>query len=112
MAIKSDIEMYSTYKEGKPAVAERTLQNKIDKYMNSCIFDIVNKYYYNTYHSEIKMKPVDVRSSLYTTSGKDINDEDPKFKAGDIFRKSKYCDIFVRGHVPNWFEEVFVITKT
>ena len=63
------IEMYLTHNEGKSAVAERTLKNKIYKHMTSvlknvCIDkldDIVNKYN-NTYHSTIKMKPVDVKS--------------------------------------------------
>ena len=41
--------------------------------------DKVNKYN-NTYHSAIKMKPVDVKSSTYIGSSKETNDEDPKFK--------------------------------
>ena len=41
--------------------------------------DIVNRYY-NTYHSSIKMKPSDVKSSPYIESSKEINDKDPKFK--------------------------------
>ena len=35
--------------------------------------DIVNKY--NTYHNTIKMKPVDVKSSTYIGSSKEINDK-------------------------------------
>ena len=66
--------------------------------------DIVNKYN-NTYHSTIKMNPVDVKSSTYIDSSKDINDEDSKFKIFDISRISKYESIYV----PNWSEEVFVI---
>ena len=30
------------------------------------------------------MKPVDVKSSTYIDSRKEINDKDPKFKIGDI----------------------------
>ena len=44
----------------------------------------------NTYHSTIKMKPVDVKSSTYIDSSQKINDKDPKFKIGDIVRISKY----------------------
>ena len=66
----NDIEMYSTSNEGKSVIAEkfiRTLENKIYTYMTSilknvCIDEldgVVNKYN-NTYHSSIKMKPVDV----------------------------------------------------
>ena len=35
--------------------------------------DIVNKYS-NTYHSTIKMKPMDVKSSTYIDSSKENND--------------------------------------
>ena len=43
--------------------------------------DIVNKYN-NTYHSTIKMKPVDVKSNTYINSSKEINDKNPKFEVG------------------------------
>ena len=70
MARKNDIEMYSTHNERKSVIAEgfiRTLKNKIYKYMTSVsknvyinkLDGIVNEYN-NTYHSTIKMKPVDV----------------------------------------------------
>ena len=45
--------------------------------------DIVNKYN-NTYHSTIKMKPVDVKLNTYIDSSKEINDKNSKFKIGDI----------------------------
>ena len=65
--------MYSTHNERKSVVAERfikTLKNKIFKYMTSIsknvyinkLDDAVNRYN-NTYHSTIKMKTVDVKSS-------------------------------------------------
>ena len=72
--------------------------------------DIVNKYN-NTYHSTIKMKSVDVRSSTYIESSKEIISQNPKFKIGDTVRISKYRNIFAKGYVPNWSEEVFVIKK-
>ena len=40
------------------------------------------------------MKPVDVKSNTYIDSSKEINEEDPKFKIGDIVRISKYKNIF------------------
>ena len=43
--------------------------------------DIVNKYN-NTYHTTIKMKPVDVKSNTYINSSKEINDKNPKFEVG------------------------------
>ena len=72
--------------------------------------DIANKYN-NTYHSTIKMKPVDVTSNTYINSSKEVNDKDRKFKISDIVRISKYKNIFAKGYVPNWSEVVFVITE-
>ena len=71
--------------------------------------DIVNKY--NTYYRTIKMKPVDVKSSTYINFNKENNKDGPKFKVGDLVRISKYKNIFTKGYVPNWSEEVFVIIK-
>ena len=56
-------------------------------------------------------KTFDVKSSAYIDSSKEINGKDPKFKIGDIVRISKYKNIFAKGYVPNWSEEVFVIKK-
>ena len=114
--------MYSTHNWGKSVVAERvyrTLKNKIYKYLNSIskngyinkLDDVVNKYN-NTYHNIIKMKPVDVKSNTYIDSSKEVNDEDHKFKIDDSVRISKYKNVFAKGYVPNWSEEVYVITKT
>ena len=63
--------------------------------------DIVNEYN-NTYHSTIKMKPVDVKSNTNIDSSKEINEKDSKFKIGDTVRISKYKNIFGKGYVPNW----------
>ena len=118
---KNAIEMYSAHNEGKSVVAERfirTLKNKIFKYMNSLskivyidkLDDIVSKYN-NTYHSKIKTKLVDVKTSTYIDSSKETNDEDSTFKIDDIVRITKYKNIFAKGYVPNWSEEVFRIKK-
>ena len=50
------------------------------------------------------MKPADVKPSTYINSSKSINDEDPKFKVGDIVRISKYRNNFEKGYIPNWSE--------
>ena len=72
--------------------------------------DIIGKYN-NTYHSKIKMKFVDLKSSTYIDSSKEVNDEDPKFKIGDIARISKYKNIFVKSSFLNWSEEVLWLKK-
>ena len=55
------------------------------------------------------MKPVDVKSSIYIDFDKENNDKDPKFNVGDHERISKYKNIFAKGYVPNWSDEVFLI---
>ena len=73
--------------------------------------DIVNEYS-NAYHGTITMKPVDVKDYTYIDSMVFHSiDKDPKFKAGDQVRISKYKNIFAKGYTPNWSEEVFVIKK-
>ena len=60
---------------------------------------IENKY--NNAYNTIKMKPVNVKSSTYIDSSKEITDEDPIFKIGDIVRISKFKIIFGKGYTPN-----------
>ena len=43
----------------------------------------------NTNHSTIKMKPVDVKRSIYIDSSKENNKKDLKFKIAGIVRISK-----------------------
>ena len=62
--------------------------------------EIVNKYN-NTYHGKIKIKSVDVNSNTYINSSKEINNNDSKFKIGDVVRISKYRNISAKGYVPN-----------
>ena len=113
--------MYSTHNEGKYVVTERfirTIKNKIYKHMTSIskngyidkIDDIVNEYN-NTKHRTTKMKPIDHKDNTYTDFGKEVNNNDPKFKIGDHVTISKYKNIFSKDYTPNWSEEVFVITK-
>ena len=64
--------------------------------------DYITNKYNNTYHSTIKIKP---------SSSKESNNKDSKFKIGDIVRISKYKNIFAKDYVPNWSEEIFLITK-
>ena len=72
--------------------------------------DMANKYK-NTFQSKTKMKPVDVKSSTHIDFDEKNNKEYPKFKVDDYVRILKYKNIFTKGYVSNWSEEVFVITK-
>ena len=79
----NNIEMYSTYNEGKSVVAERfirTLKNKIFKHMITIsknvyidvLNDIVNRYN-NTIHKTVKIKPIDITNSSYVECNEDSN---------------------------------------
>ena len=46
--------------------------------------NIVNKYNTKYHNNTLKMKPIDVKSSTFVDTSKDINDKYPKFKVGDI----------------------------
>ena len=100
----NDIEMYSTFNEGKSVVAERfirTLKNKIFKHMTAIskkfyfdvLDDIVDKYN-NTIHRTIKMKSIDVTDDSYAEYNKHFNKKDPKFKVGVHVRISKHKNFF------------------
>ena len=117
----NDIIMYSTQNEGKSAVAKRfirTLKNKIYKHMTAIsknvyydvLDDIVDKYN-NTYHKTIGLKPIDIKNDSFAEYNEESNEKDPKFRAGDHVRISKYKNIFAKGYAPNWKEEIFVIKK-
>ena len=67
--------------------------------------------YNNTYHASIRMKPVDVKDNTYIDFRKEINNRDPQFKFGDHVRISKCKNIFTKGYMPNWSEEMFIIRK-
>ena len=117
----NNIEMYSTFNEGKSVVAERfirTLNNITFKHMTAIsknvyfdvLDDFVNKYN-NTVHKTINMKPIDVTDDSFVQYKEESDKKDPKFKVGDHVRISKYKNIFAKGYSPNWSEDVFVINK-
>ena len=116
----NDINMYSTYTEGKSVVAERfirTLKNKLYKHMTATgknvyydvLDDIVNKYN-NTKHSTIKIKSVDVKNNKRVYID-EHNEKDSRFKVGDRVRISRYKNIFAKGNTPNWSKEIFIVDK-
>ena len=116
----NDINMYSTYNEGKSVVAERfirTLKNKLYKHMMATgknvyydfLDDVVNKYN-NTKHSTIKMKPIDVKNNKRVYID-EHNEKDSRFKVGDRVRISRYKNIFAKGYTPNWSKETFIVDK-
>ena len=114
----NNVEMYSTYNEGKSAVAERfvrTLKNKIFKHMtaisNNVYFDvlddIVNKYN-NTVYRTIKTKPIDITDDFYAEYNENCNKKILNLK---LVTMLKYKNIFAKGYTPNWSEKAFVINR-
>ena len=117
----NDINMYSTYNEGKSVAAERfirTLTNKLYKHMTATgknvyydvLDDVVNKYN-NTKHSTIKMKPIDVGDNNKRVYIDEHNEKDSRFKVGDRVRISKFINIFAKGYALNWSSEIFIVDK-
>ena len=84
------------------SVSENVRINQLD--------DIVNNYN-NRYHSTLKTKPVDVKSSTYIDSSQEINNKDPKFNIVYIVRISKHKNISAKDYVANLSEDVSVVKK-
>ena len=65
-------------------ISKKLYIDRLDDKINKCN---------NTYHSEIKKKPVDLKSSTYIDSSRKINNT--KFKMGGIVKISKYRNMLV-----------------
>jgi hypothetical protein len=87
-----------------------------EKWIN--ILDDLVYNYNNTYHTSIKMTPVEasrteneniVYKNLYKDSG--MVKKSNKFKVGDKVRISKYKSVFDKGYLPNWTTELFTVSK-
>ena len=70
--------------------------------------DNIVKEYNNTFHTSIKMKPDDVKDNTYIDFKKEVIDKNPKVKVGCRVRISKYKNIFAKGYMPNWSEEILL----
>ena len=111
--------MYSTFNEGKSAVAERfirTLKNKLYKHMTAInkdvycdvLDDIVNEYN-NTKHNTIKKKPKDVKDDNNRVYIDEHNKKSARYNVGDRVRISKFKNIFAKVYTPNWSREILLI---
>ena len=115
----NNIEIYSAYNNGK-LVAERfirNLKNKIYKYMTLILknvfvdkLDDVFNGHNNTY--SIKMKPTDLKSSMYIDFEVQNNDKSHKLEFGDYVRISKYKNIFAKGYTPKMVRRSFCDWKS
>ena len=103
----------------------RTLKSKLWRYFTkndtlsylTVLQDIVDTYNH-TPHRSIGMAPVDVNDKtlgrvwlrLYGDSPSDY--KTPDLEAGDSVRISKARRAFKKGYLPQWTEEIFIISKT
>ena len=127
--LQNDIELYSTFNEGKAVIIERfnrTLKSRMYKQFtiqnNTIWYNIIDKLvdeYNKTKHGSIKLTPVEASKKknhglVYFNLYGDIEalKQKPKFKIGDMVRISKYKrKVFDKGYTPNWSEEVFTVDK-
>ena len=113
-------EIYSTENEEKSSVVERwnrTMKERMFKYFTANnttkyynILDALVDDYNNTYHTTIKMTPVEA-SRIEVRQTITISTNNPKFKVGDRVRITKKKKFFEKGYTPNWTNEIFVIDK-
>jgi len=125
---EKDIDMYSTYNEGKAVIVERfnrTLKEIMYKYFtanntNRYIdkLDEFMNFYNNKYHRSIRMSPtkashkmreIEVRRNLYPHLYEVSKTREAKFNVGDKVRIQKKKGTFEKGYTPRWTEEVFEI---
>ena len=60
---------------------------------------------------QLKWNQLILKINTFIDSNKEVNGKDPKFKVGDHVRISEYKNIFAKGYIPDWSEEVLVIKK-
>lgn len=125
-----NINHYSTNSDKKASICERfnrTLKTKMFKifslrgsYLWIDIIGKVLKEYNHTNHRTIGMKPVEVNKSNEKMVLKRIKrnttplkeKKPPKrFVLGDMVRLSKYKNIFSKGYLPNWTNEIFEVYR-
>jgi hypothetical protein len=103
---------------------QRTLKSKMWRYFThqntynyiNVLQDLLHSYNHS-YHSSIKMCPIDVNSdnimtvwcNLYNRK-KDLL-EFPMLNVGDHVRITKYKHIFQKGYESNWSDEIFIIAS-
>ena len=123
------IKYFSTFSDKKASIVERfnrTLKSRMWKYFTEnetrkwidIVQDLVNAYN-NTYHTTIKMTPVEASKpqnseivwwniyGAYITADYGA----PAFKIGQTVRISKYKSVFDKGYLPNFTEEYFKIKR-
>ena len=92
----------------------RTLKNKAYKYMTSVSKNVYTDKLDNIANRcnsayQTKMKPLDLKPNTYIYPGIENNAKRSKFKVGDHVRIENYKNIFTKGYVPDWSEEILLL---
>ena len=123
---RNDIKFYTSENENiKASICERlnrTIKEKMFRYFTykstlryvDILQDLMHGYN-NSYHRSIKMKPLDVtvdnesdvRSALYKPKQLPVF----KFKVDDKVRISETRQVFQKGYLPHWIQEIFTVVK-
>jgi hypothetical protein len=124
------VDLYSSENSEKSSIIElwsRTIKDRMFKYFTANntrrYFDVLNdmmSQYNNTKHSAIKMTPVQASNpeNLYQTYmnlyGDIVHDNSPrpmpKFSVGDKIRITVKKDVFRKGYLSRWTEELFTVS--
>jgi hypothetical protein len=111
--------------EIKAAVVERfnrTLKSKMFRYFTHRNthrwIDVLNelmKSYNRTHHRSIGMAPVEVNLSSESKIRERLYPPKPspvwKYRVGDTVRVSRSKNVFEKGYLANWTEEIFVVSE-
>lgn len=106
---------------------QRTLKSKMWRYFThrntykyvDVLQDLLHSYNHS-YHSSIKMRPIDVNSDNIMTVWCNLYDrnrdkkntlESPQLSIGDHVKITKYKHIFQKGYETNWSDEIFIIAS-
>lgn len=127
LMLKYNINHYSTFSTVKASAVERlirTLKNMMYReflaqgsYKWLDLLPRVITRYNNTFHSTIKMKPIEVRNNDLLLTVYNYNRarrekrSAKKFSVGDYVRISKHKGHFEKGYTPNWSTEIFRVTR-
>ena len=132
-----DIDLYSTYNEGKAVMAERvirTIKEKMHRMKTDSerkiktwkpLLEEAVKKYNNSVHSSIKETPSTayknpdvIRDAISDHNFKHENEKiagkkqkQRKFKVGDRVRIFKYKNKFEKGYTAKWTSEIFIVSK-
>lgn len=123
---KYNVKMYSTYTPIKISWTERairTLMNRTSRYFTHTkskkyidVLPLFTASYNSTVHSTTKFAPNKVNEENSAEVFRNLNallriKEKPKYKLGEKVRLLEAKNIFRKGYLPTWKDEVFIVDK-